>query len=218
MANVKKRAKEEYEASLDRLQSDPNNPALRTQTLKIGRHYIEIVKAQAHLTKDTSGIDTFDEMSLMNDINAACARSTEVAAARFNKPTSVASEIRKLTELLEEGILTADEWQSAKGQLVGKKSNQIDEAVTLLRSLHGLVIQGVLTESEYNIKKWDILSQRLMTPNRPPNPPPNKSSRARQAIIEESVGCPNCGKDILLNSVIVGNNTCPHCSQEFKAE
>ena len=61
-------------------------------------------------------------------------------------PVSPAAEIRKLTELLEEEIITPEEWQSAKAKIVGLKQDQIDEAVKLLRALHQLVTLGGLTE------------------------------------------------------------------------
>lgn len=52
------------------------------------------------------------------------------------------------------------------------KSNQVDDAVKLLRALHQLVTLGGLTEGEYNMKKWEILSQKLISPDRTPTVPP----------------------------------------------
>lgn len=74
--------------------------------------------------------------------------------------TSVADEIAKLSQLADEGILTQDELQRAKEMFLGKPSSQIDESVRLLRNLRDLNKQGILSESEFNMKKWDVLSKR----------------------------------------------------------
>jgi hypothetical protein len=166
-----KNAKKAYEDALEQLKQSPTDPNLRQKTLQLGRKY-------SNLTRNSKGVTIFDEMALKNDIDAACARAAEVAAIHASKPVSAAAEIRKLTELLEESILTPEEWQSAKAQLVGLKQNQVDEAVKLLRALHQLVSLGGLTEAEYNMKKWDILSQKLISPDRPPILPPKMSEKA----------------------------------------
>ena len=70
LANTgKKKAKREYDACLGDLKHDPNNPDLREKTLKLGRRYSELMR-------DVHGRTLFDEIALMNDINAACARAT----------------------------------------------------------------------------------------------------------------------------------------------
>ncbi len=59
------RAKEAYQASLAALTSDPRNTALRQATLALGRAY-------AARVRNGKGVSVFDEVALMNDINAAC--------------------------------------------------------------------------------------------------------------------------------------------------
>jgi hypothetical protein len=163
-------AKRAYRDALDRLKQTPTDPDRREQALELGREY-------AKLTRNLKGVATFDEMALKNDIDAACAGAVEFAAVQAGKPASPAAEIRKLTGLLDEGILTPEEWQSAKAQLVGLKQNQVDEAVKLLRALHELEKAGGLSEAEYNMKKWDILSQKLISPGRPPIVPPRTTEK-----------------------------------------
>jgi hypothetical protein len=75
---------------------------------------------------------------------------------------SMADELQKLTQLNKEGILSEEEYNRAKNQLIGVSSSQVDEATKLLRQLHDLHKQGVLSESEFNMKKWDVLSHRLI--------------------------------------------------------
>ena len=48
----------------------------------------------------------------------------------------------------------------AKQLLLGKPPDQQQEAARLLRSLYELHRQGVLSQSEFNLKKWDILSRK----------------------------------------------------------
>ena len=77
--------------------------------------------------------------------------------------TSVADELAKLSQLAEEGILTQEEMTKAKEMFFGKPPNQIDESIRLLRNLRDLQKQGVLSESEFNMKKWDVLSKKEFT-------------------------------------------------------
>ena len=80
---------------------------------------------------------------------------------------SMADELQKLAQLTKEGILSQEEYERAKNQLIGVSSSQVDEATKLLRQLHELRTQGVLSESEFNMKKWDVLSQRLIPRDKP---------------------------------------------------
>jgi hypothetical protein len=73
---------------------------------------------------------------------------------------SIADEIAKLAQLANEGILTQDELSRAKTLFIGMPPNKIDESIHLLRQLKDLHRQGVLSESEFNMKKWDVMSKR----------------------------------------------------------
>lgn len=77
---------------------------------------------------------------------------------------SIAEEIEKLAQLTNEGILTDDELTRAKEMFLGRPPSElgqsIDQSLRLLRNLHELKRQGVLSESEFNMKKWDILSKK----------------------------------------------------------
>jgi hypothetical protein len=74
--------------------------------------------------------------------------------------SSVAAEIEKLSKLAGEGILTQEELTRAKEMFIGKPASEIDESVRLLRNLKDLHKQGVLSESEFNMKKWDVLAKK----------------------------------------------------------
>jgi hypothetical protein len=56
-------------------------------------------------------------------------------------------------------MLDAADFDRAKGLLLGKPAPQVQDDIRLLENLHALWKQGALTQSEFNMKKWDILSR-----------------------------------------------------------
>lgn len=74
--------------------------------------------------------------------------------------TSMADEIAKLSHLADEGILSQDELARAKELFLGQPQSKIDQSMQLLRNLKELNKQGILSESEFNMKKWDVLSKK----------------------------------------------------------
>ncbi len=158
------RAKKAYQESLGNLKRDPNNPDLRERTLELGRRY-------SKLMRNSKGRTTFDEVALMNDINAACARATigqdSVAKVEVTNPIplngkSVAQEIERLGRLFLAGVVTAEEFERGKTLFLGAPPDKVASALELLQGLDALRKQGVLSESEFNTKKWEVLSERLI--------------------------------------------------------
>ena len=76
------------------------------------------------------------------------------------KLASPADEIGKLAVLVKEGVLTTEDFQKAKELLLGRTPDERDLALSNLRQLFALHQAGVLTEGEFRLKKWDILSRR----------------------------------------------------------
>jgi len=107
-----------------------------------------------------------EEIFLMHYVEgkAFVEKFREVVSNKDSSPTqlSMADELQKLAQLTKEGILSAEEYDRAKNRLIGVSPSQVDEATKLLRQLHELRVQGVLSESEFNMKKWDVLSHRLI--------------------------------------------------------
>ncbi len=160
----KQKAKRRYDKSLQRLQQAPNNPGRRVETLQLGREY-------ARLAKDSKGRSTFNEMAIANDLSAACARATtgedSVAKVEVTNPgalsqESAAQEIEKLGQLFLTGVITAEEFERGKTLFLGAPPDKAASAVELLQSLDALKKQGILSQSEFNMKKWEILSERLL--------------------------------------------------------
>lgn len=222
--NRRKSAEQSYRAKLQSLRCDPNNPDLREKTLELGRAY-------SNMMRNNKGHTIFDEMALMNDINAACARATvgqySVGNVAVTNPIhlrgkSVAQEIEKLGQLFMQGAITAEEYERGKTTFLGAPPDKAASAVELLNNLNALKTQGVLSESEFNMKKWEILSERLISGKKQAATLQQKQPAARPsqapATYVPSVPCPSCEKGIPEKSIIPGLNACPHCQETYEAE
>lgn len=135
----------------------------------------------------------------------------------------IAQEIEKLQHLFLQGVITAEEFERGKTLFLGAPPDKASTAVDLLQNLATLKEQGVLSESEFNTKKWEILSERLM-PGRKQAAnihQPQTSPTQRKPEYLPQVGnifCPTCGKGIATSNVFPGLNVCPHCDNSFEAE
>lgn len=78
------------------------------------------------------------------------------------KTTEFAEELSKLSALTTAGLLTSGEFDRAKQAFIGRPPDEAAEAVALLRQLHDLYRTNVLSESEFNVKKWDLLGSRSL--------------------------------------------------------
>ncbi len=98
-------AKQAYLDSLERLKRDPQNADLREQVLSLGRAYARLGGC--------------DEVSLMNDINAACARAaSHPAPVGPAGKTTVEARLAKLDELRGKGLITDHECQTRRKQIL----------------------------------------------------------------------------------------------------
>jgi hypothetical protein len=89
-------------------------------------------------------------------------KRTIKAAREEPSPTPLlADELKKLSDLKSLNVLTEEEFQRAKDLFLGKPPDKREEALTILKNLHSLYKAGVLSESEFNMKKWDILSRKV---------------------------------------------------------
>ena len=62
--------------------------------------------------------------------------------------------------LVERGALTDTERGDFKASLEGKPSEEFRTMLRMLTELHHLYEQGILSESEFNTKKWEVLSRK----------------------------------------------------------
>jgi hypothetical protein len=97
-------------------------------------------------------------------------RDLESAVRRYsqqhplNAPnTTVADELHALAGLVSNGVISRDDYERGKDLFLGRRPDARDKAISLLRSLHQLREAGAISESEYNSKKWDILSMPTLS-------------------------------------------------------
>lgn len=80
---------------------------------------------------------------------------------RTRSGSSVADELEKLLALAKSGALSRAEWQRAKEMFIGQAPDRQAATRRDLSSLYDLHRRGVLSASEYNEKKWDLLSRSM---------------------------------------------------------
>lgn len=73
---------------------------------------------------------------------------------------TLSDAVERLAELKQDGVLTDDEFDRAKAGFVGLSVEVAESSASLLRQLHSLLQGGVLSESEFRMKKWDVLSRK----------------------------------------------------------
>lgn len=99
------------------------------------------------------------DMKTAMEMRAAVDRAmTFHANAAAGVPT-VAEELGSLAALRSQGAISESDWESAKDLFLGKRPDAQQQAAEQLRQLYDLHRTGVLSESEFNMKKWDILSR-----------------------------------------------------------
>ncbi len=103
-------AKSRYKDSLELLKKRPTDPELRLSALKLGREF-------ANLTRSFDGVTVFDEIALMNDINAACA-SGALTVSSATSTGSISQRLDKLAELLELQQITDEEYASRRQKIL----------------------------------------------------------------------------------------------------
>ncbi len=113
LRKVKAEALRAYRRSLARLKEDPGNPDLRQQTLALGRHY-------SNLIRNKKGHSVFDEVALMNDINAACAGAG--SQTRTSLPESAEGDIEqrleRLAGLKKRGLIDDHEYTTRRKEIL----------------------------------------------------------------------------------------------------
>lgn len=106
-------ARSAYLQSLSELKQSPTNADLKERTLALGRAY-------SNKTRDQKGNTLFDEVALMNDINAACAAAgVHPAVLAQSAATSLAeTRLRTLADLKGKGLISADEYEKRRSEIL----------------------------------------------------------------------------------------------------
>ena len=142
--------KQKYEAALDQLKNDPNNSELRMEVRRLGKLLVEAVP---HI---------YNEQSLTNDLIAATGNRVEITNPEKLRPVDTAAQVEKLGQLFLKGVITAEEFERGKALFLGSPPDIARKTMETLDDLYRLQQKGALSESEYNIKKWDLLAGKLI--------------------------------------------------------
>ena len=108
----------DYFNSLTALKKHPNNPELREQTLAKGRAYSALTRQHHGQGKS---VTIFDEIALMNDINAACAAATIAQPkVKTEMKNTIEQRLEELSELRGKSLISQQEYET-------KRQNILDE-------------------------------------------------------------------------------------------
>gem|GEM_PF-3472659 len=143
----------EYRNALSELQKNPSNPELRNKVLALGRNLIEDERKKKIGNKDH--IPKYTEQSLSNDLMVCLSGNTSA-------PVNTAEEIQKLNDLYSSGIITQEEFERGKALFLGTPKDRSQQILESLSNLHQMKRQGAVSESEYNMAKWELLSGKLV--------------------------------------------------------
>jgi hypothetical protein len=119
LVDATRKAYKLYLDSLNRLKRDPHNPHLRETTLALGRHYVLLLRS-------SHGPTTFDEVAILNDINAACARAGTIPpivqspTATSAPAATVEERLARLDDLLAKRAITDAEHKQKRGEILAE--------------------------------------------------------------------------------------------------
>lgn len=100
-----------YQKSLSELRDNPSDPELKSSALSIGRTYVRLLA----LAEKGGGPSAFTEVSIMNDINAACAAIPQTVAI---SPVGIEDKLRKLQEFKVKGLIDDSDYEKKKAEIL----------------------------------------------------------------------------------------------------
>ena len=120
-------AHRQYQEALQGLKMNPHDANLKQATLSYGRAY-------SNLTRDKKGVTIFDEMALMNDLNAATASvfrpvsappsyvppaaPVSYTPAPSTQSLDPAERLRKLDDLKAQSLITDEEYTARRAKIL----------------------------------------------------------------------------------------------------
>jgi protein-S-isoprenylcysteine O-methyltransferase Ste14 len=129
-----------YYAILDRLQR-ADSPALRSELL--------------NLRRKLRGLTPYE---WSNDLAALS------PVVKTGGSVNVAKQLAELGELRNKGVITQEEFDRGKALFLGNPPDIAAKTLDVLDGLYKLKMNGALSESEYNIKKWELLAGKNLKP------------------------------------------------------
>lgn len=121
-----------------------------------------VVKKITHTIRLKGNAETsvvFSDETLSDAFSSAIHQAMIDAVSGTSSGATVAQELAELAALRDAGILDSADWDRARDMFLGKRPDAQRAIAEELRQLHELFKSGVLTESEFNLKKWDVLAR-----------------------------------------------------------
>jgi gas vesicle protein len=106
-------AEDIYKNSLEVLKNNPSDANLKQNCLQFGREVADLCRRYQGI----SGVTIFDEIALMNDINAACASAPSLSTKREISQT-LEVRLAKLSELKEKNLLSEQEYNERRQKIL----------------------------------------------------------------------------------------------------
>jgi hypothetical protein len=99
-----------YHASLAALKASPMDADLKENALKMGRLF-------SNLTRNKQGVTMYDEVALMNDINAASARAG-LQPVKEEAAKTIENRLSHLQQLKERNLITEQEYEQRRAEIL----------------------------------------------------------------------------------------------------
>lgn len=113
--DARAKAKAAYQASLQALTNDPANPELPQRALELGRAY-------SRITRRSRSVTIFDELALLNDINAAFGGRMAIAPAKDSYPSTgtltLEDRLAQLAGVKERGLISDAEYLAKRQKVL----------------------------------------------------------------------------------------------------
>jgi type II secretory pathway pseudopilin PulG len=106
-------AEDVYKNSLEVLKNNPSDANRKQECLQFGRELADLTRRYQGI----SGVTIFDELALMNDINAASAASPSLSTKREISQT-LEERLAKLSELKEKNLLSEQEYNERRQKIL----------------------------------------------------------------------------------------------------
>jgi hypothetical protein len=106
-------AEDLYKDSLETLKNNPSDANRKQKCLQLGRELADLSRRYQGI----SGVTIFDEMALMNDINAACAGALSPSKKTETSQT-LEERLAKLSELKGKNLLSEQEYNERRQKIL----------------------------------------------------------------------------------------------------
>lgn len=99
-----------YQHALSVLKESPDDTEVRQETLRLGRRYTDLARADKRTT--------FDEVALMNDLNAIQPTSPPPSAYAGKSAESTEQRLTKLDQLRSKGMIIDEEYRERRSAIL----------------------------------------------------------------------------------------------------